>query len=177
MGVLSGPFLIAVVLLVAAGGAKAFDPTMTVGALAAFGLPIPAPAVRAFGALEALLAIAAVLTGAPVLVLGVAASYLAFAGFVVIARVRRLPIGTCGCFGRADTPPSALHVALNLAAAASAVAVAMHSDGGLVATLRTQPLAGVPFLALGAVGAYAAITALTVVPALARISSETRSRT
>ena len=176
MGVWSGPFLIAAVLLAAAGVAKAIDPTMTVGALRRFGIPVSSAAVRGLGAIEAVLAVAAGVTGAPSLVLAVAISYVLFSAFVVIARSRRLPIGSCGCFGRLDTPPSWLHVAINLVAAASAVAVAARDGGGLTSTLDSQPLAGVPFLALIAVGTYAAFTALTVVPQLAMASAERRPR-
>ena len=53
MGVWSGPFLIAAVLLAAAGVAKAIDPTMTVGALRRFGLPVSSTAVRGLGAIDA----------------------------------------------------------------------------------------------------------------------------
>src|SRR5437899_8589694 len=104
MGAWSGPFLIAAVLLAVGGVAKAFDPTMTVGALRAAGFPVPPAAVRLAGFAEAAVAVAAAITGAPVLAVAVAISYLAFAGFVVIALACRLPIGTCGCFGRADAP-------------------------------------------------------------------------
>ncbi len=176
MGVWSGPFLIAAVLLAVAGIAKAMDPTMTVGALRRFGIPVSSIAVRGLGAFEGVLAVAAAVTGAPSLVLGVAGSYVLFSGFVVIARARRLPIGSCGCFGRVDTPPSWLHVVINLAAAASAVSVAVRDGGGLTSTLASQPLAGFPFLALIAVGTYAAFTALTVVPQLAMASAERRTR-
>ena len=176
MGVWSGPFLMAALLLAAAGVAKAIDPTMTVGALRGFGIPVPSFAVRGLGIVEALLAVAAAVTGAPSLAVGVAGSYLLFSAFVVIARARRLPIGSCGCFGRVDTPPSWLHVVINLAAAASAVAVAVRDGAGLTPTLGHQPLAGIPFLALIAVGTYAAFTALTVVPQLAMASTERRTR-
>lgn len=170
MGAWSGPFLIAALLLAAAGVAKAVDPAMTVGALRGIGLAIPPFGVRAVGAFEAALAVAAAVTGAPVLVLGVAASYLVFTLFVVVALARRVPIGTCGCFGKIDTPPSWIHVGVNLGAAASAVAVAVADGGGIAGVVRAQPLAGIPFLALVVVGAYAAFTALTIVPKLGRLS-------
>ena len=176
MGVWSGPFLIAAVLLAAAGVAKTIDPTMTVGALRRFGIPVSSTAVRGLGAIEAVLALAAAITGARGLVLAVAVSYLVFSTFVVIARARRLPIGSCGCFGRVDTPPSWIHVAVNLAAAASAFGVAARDGGGLTSTLDSQPLGGVPFLALVAVGTYAAFTALTVVPQLAMVSARRRTQ-
>lgn len=166
MGTWSGPFLIAALLLAAAGIAKTIDPTMTVGALRGVGLAIPPSAVRAVGAFEAGLAVAAAATGAPVLVFGVAGSYLVFTLFVGVALARHLPIGTCGCFGKIDTPPSWIHVGVNLGAATSAIAVAIADGGGIVGVVRAQPLAGVPFLLLVVVGAYAAFTALTVVPKL-----------
>jgi hypothetical protein len=170
MGAWSGPFLIAALLLGAAGLAKSVDPTMTVGALRGIGLDIPPFGVRAVGAFEAALAVAAAATGAPVLAFGVAVSYVVFTLFVVVALARRLPIGTCGCFGKIDTPPSWIHVGVNLGAAASAVAVAVADGGGIAGVLRAQPAAGIPFLLLVVVGAYAAFTALTVVPKLGRAS-------
>ncbi|MGZ4795811.1 MAG: hypothetical protein ACXV8T_07950, partial [Acidimicrobiia bacterium] len=95
-----------------------------------------------------------------------ALSYAAFTGFVVIARVRRLPIGTCGCFGKVDTPPSALHVAVNVGAAVAASAIAIGHGAGLGPFLSAQPWSGVPFLGLVAVGVYATFSLLTVVPQL-----------
>ncbi len=109
------------------------------------------------------------LTGAPALAAVVAASYLAFTGFVVVALARRLPVGSCGCFGRADAPPTVLHVVIDAGAAVCAVAVALRDGGGIASVLRDQPLDGIPFLLLAAAGTYAALTALTVLPRLARL--------
>jgi hypothetical protein len=172
MGVWAGPFLIAALLLAAAGTAKVVDPTNTVGALRSSGVRVPPTVVRIGGALEALLAVAAALTGAPMLALAVAASYLVFTGFVITALVRGLPIGSCGCFGKVDTPPSALHVVVNLGAVLAAVGVAAGDGTGLGETLAAQPLAGVPLVLLVAVGTYAAFTALTVVPQLRLLRTE-----
>ncbi len=169
-----GPFLIACLLLGAAGVGKAVDPTMTVGALRGFGLRLPATAVRTAvrvaGAVEAVLASGAIATGGAVLAVFVALSYVVFTVFVAIALARRLPIGSCGCFGKLDTPPSAVHLVVNLGAAASAIAVAGGEHHGIVTVLSDQPLAGIPLLLLAAVGTYAAFTALTVVPTLARVA-------
>lgn len=172
----AGPFLIACLLLGAAGVGKAADPTMTVGALRGFGLRLPEvavrTAVRVAGAVEAVLAGGAIVTGDPVLAGLVAASYLGFIGFVAIALARRLPIGSCGCFGKVDTPPSAVHIVVNLAAAAAAIAMATGESRGIASVLADQPLAGVPFLLLAAVGTYAAFTVLTVVPGLTRAARD-----
>jgi hypothetical protein len=174
MGVWAGPFLIAAVLLAGAGAAKAIDPAATVGALRGFGVPVSAAAVRVGGMVEVGIALVAATTGDPVAALALAASYLAFTAFVVAARVRRLPIGSCGCFGKVDTPPSALHVLVNLGAATAAIGVAAAGGGGLGAALAAQPLGAVPFVVLVLVGAYAAFTALTVVPQLRTLRAARR---
>jgi hypothetical protein len=166
MGAWAGPFLIAALLLAAAGAAKVIDPATTVGALRKLGVPAPAAAVRVGGGIEVVLAVGAVLTGAAVLAALVAASYLLFTAFVLVALGRGLPIGSCGCFGKVDTPPSVLHVVVNLAAVVAAIGVALGDGTGIADVLADQPLAGVPFLLLAAVGGYAAFTALTVVPQL-----------
>ena len=48
-----------------------------------------------------------------------------FIGVVAVARWRGGPLATCGCFGRPDTPPTALHLVLDLALAVAAAAVAL----------------------------------------------------
>jgi hypothetical protein len=167
MSAWSGPFLIACVLLAAAGMAKALDPITTVGALRGVGLRVPGTAVRIGGGIEAVVAVAAALTGAPLLAALVGLSYLAFTGFVVVALTRRVPIGSCGCFGKVDTPPSALHVVLDLGAVVAAVgAMTAGGSAGLIDGYGGLPLAGLPFLLLVALGAYAAFAAMTVVPRL-----------
>jgi hypothetical protein len=172
MGVWAGPFLIAVVLLAGAGAAKVHDPSATVGALRGFGVRVPPMAVRAGGALEVLIAGVAGVTGHPVAVLAVAASYALFTAFVVVARARRLPIGSCGCFGKVDTPPSGLHVVVNLGAVVAATGVAARGGGDLGDVVGGQPLAAVPMFVLVLVGAYAAFTALTTVPQLRTLRAE-----
>jgi hypothetical protein len=174
MGEWAGPFLIAAVLLAGAGAAKVVDPAATVGALRGFGLRIPASAVRAGGGVEVAVAVVAVVGGSPIAALAVAASYLAFTAFVLAALVRRLPIGSCGCFGKVDTPPSTLHVVVNLGAAAAAIGAAAAGGGDLRDVLAAQPLGAVPFVVLVLVGAYAAFTALTVVPQLRVLRAERR---
>lgn len=168
MSAWAGPYLIAVALVVAAGIGKAIDPTMTVGALRGIGLRVPAVVVRAFGAAEAVLGVAAVVTGNRWLALVIAFSYVGFTTFVLVALARRLPIGSCGCFGRVDTPPSWLHVAVNIGAVVTAVAVAQIDGPSVFHGLADQPVAGAPFLVLCLAGAYATFTLLTVVPLLLR---------
>ena len=112
--------LVAAGVLAFAGAAKLFDPTMTVGALRVMGLPANALLVRAGAAAEVALAIAAVVVGGGILWALVGMSYTLFALFVVVALLSGRPIGSCGCIGRVDIPPTWLHAALNTLMGAAA---------------------------------------------------------
>src|SRR6476469_1685085 len=90
MDVLAAPYLAAALLLVVAGVAKAIDPLSLVRALRAAGLTIRAPVLMRF-------------------VRAVAASYAGFTLFVLQALRTGSPLASCGCFGKADTPPTRLH--------------------------------------------------------------------
>ncbi len=168
MSPLAGPFAIACVLLAGAGALKAAKPTDTANALRAVGLPFARRTrlvvVRAFGAAEVIIAVAALLTGNAVASALVALSYAGFAGFVVVALRRNAPIASCGCFGKVDTPPSAVHVVLDLLFAGVAAVAAFTGDVALPDVLRAQPLAGVPYLVLLATGVYLVFLAFTALP-------------
>lgn len=166
MGAWAGPFLVAALLLTVAGALKAYDPATTAGALRRAGLRVPSGAVRVGGALEVVIGIAAVITGGPIAAGLVALSYLLFTAFVVVALTRHLPIGSCGCFGKIDTPPSAIHVVLNLGAVVTATAVALGPGGGIGDVLADQELLGLPFLLFVATATYLAFVALTTLPQL-----------
>lgn len=162
----SGPFAVVTLLLAAAGAMKVHDPAATVGALRALGLPVPPLAVRVGGAIEAVIGIAALITGGPALAVLVALSYLAFTVFVVTARARRLPIGSCGCFGKVDTPPTRVHIVLNVAAMVVAIGAAVGGGAGLVDGLGALPAFGLPYVVLVGTGTYLAFLALTALPQL-----------
>lgn len=151
MPALTGPGLVVAALLAVAGAQKLIDPTMTVGALRALRLPSSPLLVRIGSAAELALGVAAVVVGGPVLWLLVAASYLAFAAFVLGALRQGTMIGTCGCFGREDTPPHPGHVALNVALAALAAVVAARLVGAPLDALAEHPGAGAVTVALSAV--------------------------
>jgi len=174
MGAWAGPFLVAALLLTVAGALKAIDPATTAGALRRAGLPVPLVAVRIGGACEVVVGAAAIVTGATVPALLVALSYLLFTAFVVVALRRHIPIGSCGCFGKVDTPPSVIHVVLNAGAIVAATAVALGPGGGIADVLADQELLGLPFLLLVAIATYAAFLALTVLPQLDRAQSDLR---
>jgi len=160
------PFEVAAVLLAAGGILKAVRPADTARAIQALGLPVPGSLVRVAGGAEVAIAAAAFLTGHPVAVALVAASYVIFAGFVWSARRRRLPIASCGCFGRVDTPPSAIHLALNGVAALAAGMALAEGATGFADVLTSQPLGGVPYTLMLVLGSWLAFLALTSLPRL-----------
>lgn len=167
MAAWAGPFIACAALLGAGGALKVRRPAPTARALAAMGLPGSPTLVRAGAALEATLAAGAVVWASRPLALAVALSYLGFAGFVLAALRRDVPLSSCGCFGVQDTPPTAAHVVLNLAAAGVALAVAVHPSGAGLADIGAMDgslLVRALFVALIAVAAWFAYVALTLVP-------------
>ena len=105
----------------------------------------------------------------------VAASYVGcFVLFVIGALRAGKPLSSCGCFGKVDTPPSIVHVAIDLVAAAVAIGVAVASDAALPDVLADQPLAGVPFVLLVLIGVYLVFLAFTVLPKTMAAAQEVR---
>lgn len=139
MPTLTGPALTAALLLVFAGATKAVDPAMTAGALRALRLPSSKILVRLGAAAELLLGLLAVIAGWVAVWWLVAASYLAFAAFVVAALRAGTMLGSCGCFGREDTPPHPLHVVIDVALAATAAAAAVRDVGAPLDAIADAP--------------------------------------
>ena len=165
---MAGPFAAAAILLGLGGALKVRRPDPTANALGAVGLPASAPFVRLFGATEVVVAVGALTAGHAVFALLVGLSYLAFAGFVLLALTRGGAISSCGCFGEPDTPATPGHAVLDLAAAAVAFAVAAGGGSDWPGFLGDQPLGGLPFIVLTATCTYLGYVALTVLPRLAR---------
>jgi hypothetical protein len=170
---LIGLYLVAAGLLCVAGVAKAARPDDTARAVAAL-VPgrTPLPMVRwvvRLGALaEAALGVVAVLFPRPAIAVLVALSYGGFFSFVAYARWRGGPLATCGCFGRPDTPPTALHLLIDLVLAAAAVVIAAGARGDttLGSQLAHQPGGGLPLLFVSAVGLWLTALALSSLAAL-----------
>lgn len=159
----TGPFLAAALLLAAAGLAKVRHPADTAIALRRVGLPVPEWAVRWGAAAEVAVAAWAFTAGrAPALL--VALSYLGFAGFVGLALRRGSPVSSCGCFGKADSPPTVAHVVVNLAAAAAAGWAAVTPHPGMLDLVRHQPLDGAPLVLLLGATAYLAYLVVAALP-------------
>jgi len=101
-----------------------------------------------------------------VLAVVVAVSYAVFAAVVLVALRSSRPISSCGCLGKVDTPPSWVHVSIDIAAAGVAItaAAAVDSQVALPDVLSAQPLAGVPFALLVVVGVALVFLAFTALP-------------
>lgn len=153
--VLSGALGAACLLLLAGGAAKVVEPVRTVGALAALGRPVSPTVVRSGAAVEALLGAGGLVVGGPLVATAVALSYVAFAAFVVAALRSGSPVGSCGCLGAADTPPSLGHVLSNVALAGGAAA-ALAADE--VRPLVDAGAAAGVVAAVLAAGAYLVMT-------------------
>jgi hypothetical protein len=166
MDALAGPYLASAALLVVAGAGKLRDPQPLVRALRSVGLAAPPSAVRALAAGELALGAAAVAAGTRLAAVGVAASYALFTAFVLRALARGGVLASCGCFGRADTPPTRTHVALTAALAGIAAAVAVRPLGPLPELLARQPGAGVPLLAAATAVAATGYLVLALLPTL-----------
>jgi hypothetical protein len=139
MPALTGPALTAALLLAFAGATKAVDPAMTAGALRALGLPSSRILVRVGAAAELILGLLALAAGWATVWWLVAASYLAFAAFVVAAMRAGTMVGSCGCFGREDTPPHPIHVVIDVALAATAAAAAVRGVGAPLDAIADAP--------------------------------------
>ncbi len=175
MHLLAGPFAAFAVLLAVAGVAKAYRPLPTVRALRSVSLPASianARTVTLLGAGEAVLAVAALFTAGPIAPALVALSYAGFAIFVGYAMARGGSISSCGCFGKPDSPPTALHVVVNAGAALVAAAAAIWPAKSPVAELAASPGAGVALVALVLVIAGLAYLALAEWPRLMGVIRE-----
>jgi Methylamine utilisation protein MauE len=127
---IAGPFLASAGLLVAAGLPKVRDPLPLVRALRAAGAPVHRLAVRVFAGGEVVLGVWALLSPGRVVALLVAAAYVVFSAFVALVLTRGGILGSCGCFGKPDTPATRTHLLLTSTAAATALAVAIDPPAG-----------------------------------------------
>ena len=149
---LTGLFFAAAFLLVLAGLQKVADPQPLVRALRSVSVPVPAGLVRLLASVEVLIGLAALVTGNGI---GVAVSYAAFTGFVLLARARGGVLASCGCFGKPDVPPTKLHAAVTFGLALAAIP---GSPGALPLDL--------PLLVTTAAVAVTAYLVMAVLPAL-----------
>ncbi|HSM43618.1 MAG TPA: MauE/DoxX family redox-associated membrane protein, partial [Acidimicrobiia bacterium] len=122
---------------------------------------------RSLGLVETATAVVALSTGGVALFVG-AGLYTAFAVFTATALYQRLPIQSCGCFGRDDTPPTRIHLGYNVAAGAALVAVAARGVAPINWSLA--PVELVLYLGFAAVGVYASYLLMARLPQLLELA-------
>jgi hypothetical protein len=146
-------------LLVVSGLLKLRYPASVEPLLSVLRLPYALRRGRGVGVAEVALGSAAVLTAWRPALIAEAFTFAAFAvviGYVLLARI---PLSTCGCAGARPTPPSVIHVVINVAAAASAAFAAAVRPPSLTAMWPELAWFGIPT----AIGVATAIVLLFVV--------------
>lgn len=170
----SGPLVVAAVVLVLAGAAKAWRPAGAARALAAFGLPPSTSLVRALAVVEVAIGGAAAVEGGRVAGAAVAACYLAFAA--AVGPLARADGSGCGCFGQDDDArPGPIHVVLNLCGAAAGSAAALASAGGAAAIVAAGGWSGVLATASALLASALVVAAYTVVPEVSAAAADRRA--
>ncbi|GAC1307975.1 MAG: hypothetical protein NVSMB16_04230 [Acidimicrobiales bacterium] len=152
MDAMSVVLLVASLLLVGAGLAKAVRPGDTWRALSRAGLPVgrgPAT-VRVGASVEVAIGVTAILVGGPVPGAMVCLSYVAFAVFISVALGRGWALASCGCFGEPDSPPTVAHVVLDAVLAAGSALAAVDGVSPRDAVTR-HPGTGVVTLSMALV--------------------------
>ena len=152
---------ISLLLLAASGVSKTLDPDPTTGAMRSAGLPGSRGVSRFLGMAEVAAAGAGIAVGG-VWVGAAALLYLGFLVFTVAAVRRRLPIQSCGCFGREDTPPTMAHVVFNAVAAVMLSVTALMSESPV--PWSEPPAELVLYLLFAMLGAFLAYLVMAQLP-------------
>lgn len=166
MDLVTGALAVAAVLLIISGPRKIADPSATVELLTDLGLALPTAAsrrrwiARAVGVIEVIAGVWALASHGwlPAALIGVI--YVIFGVLIGIALRRGLD--SCACFGRAGTPPSWFHAAIDLALAAAAF-VAITADSP-VEVMDRSPAGGAWFVLAVGVAAGLTYTLLDTMP-------------
>ena len=150
--------------LAASGSSKFRRPLATARALYAADLPSAFWLVRSLGALECVVGGAALVAAGGIggvlwsaAFAAVAALYCAFAIFIAWALATQKPLGSCGCAGSTELPPSWVHVGANAVVAAFAAVAASVTARPVVGGAVGVSALRVGFLALAAYLAYVAL--------------------
>jgi hypothetical protein len=159
--VLTGPLLVAAVVVCVAAVAKLRSPSGAVRALFVIGLPARAWHVRALAVLELALGGAALLAPSPLPAAALAGLYAAFALVTIVLQRRQ---ATCGCFGAGDASATTAGWLLSATLALVCAAAARWAPHGLAWMLgRPAPLAAALAFGIGG-SAYATVVAYTQLP-------------
>lgn len=135
------------VLLLATGTAKLRHPQYTATALRALRIPGGVFAVVVLGVVEIVVGVASLAAVSAFAVALQALLYLAFLGWVSYALVKKVPLETCGCLGRDDTPPYWGHVVVNamgvIASTAHALTITPQPEYETVGLVASAVVAGI----------------------------------
>ncbi len=164
MSALAGPLYVVTGVLLVAGLAKVTAPSPTATALRILRVPAPLTSARLLGIAEIVLAVAAIVSGAAVLWALVAVAYAAFTVFVLWALQADEAVGSCGCFGQEDTPPTPGHAAFN--AAAAALAGLAVSDPVRLEAFDGTAVEGILLVVLVLTGVSLSVLSMTRLPRL-----------
>ena len=172
------PYAAAAVLLAVAGVPKVRDPGDLVRAIRSVGMPFGRNAVRAFALAEVLVAAAALAVPGRLTAALLALVYAGFTAFVVTALRRGGVLSSCGCFGRADTPPTRAHALVTGSASLVGLLVAIAPPGaGAWSDLRDSGAWAVAgFLALVALVGFLAWQVMAVLPSVQPAAVRSRTR-
>lgn len=116
--------LVASGVLVVSGAIKLRHPDVVVPLLGVLHVPRILQRGRPVGCLELGLGFSAGITSYRPLLIAEGGMYVLFALIISYVLVARVPLASCGCSGNQHTPPSAIHVAMNMTAAAAALTAA-----------------------------------------------------
>ena len=163
MPVTAGPLWVFAALVFVAGAAKVAAPAAIIGALKASELPSSRRAVQTLGVVEFVVGVYAIVFGDLVAGVAMVVLYLAFTAFVVNALVRSLPVSSCGCFAKEDTPPTWIHVVITGLGVGAGVAASVSPPGELLDLLSGDGTTLI-FLAMTGIAFAFAYMSLTTLP-------------
>ncbi len=150
-------YLMAAVLLGAAGASKAVTPEPASAALSRLGLYHRQWAVRLLGLVELIVAASAFIVEGVVPATALAALYAGFA-VVAAAMVRSGSAEPCGCFGRIEMAATRRHVVVNVLAAVAGLVAASWPVEAVDKLFETQQWLLAPFFVVVVGGAYGVFT-------------------
>lgn len=167
MEAVAGPYLIAVILLGIAGVQKIFSPKAALAVISQLGFPERSLLVWCVGASEVAVAVWALAVGGWIVAICVSVSFAGFASITALL-IRSGSGLSCGCFGTNDTPPSLLHIIVNLLASLSGGLASVAGVGSVSNIFSNQPWNGILFTVLVAVGVYGLYVIMAELPRLTK---------
>lgn len=175
LALVTGPLHLAALVLAVSGAHKLLEPEAAGRAMRTAGVPGPLASGRVVGVAELVAGAGVLAFGGPVAVGALGLLYAAFACFLLVLR-RRDAAAPCGCFGASDAPPGGIHLVLNVASAAVAVAALATASPHLVDVVEAadapSTFAYALLLLVGTVGIF---TGTTVVEQIRRTTDLMRA--